>query len=337
LNTPSSVADLGERAVIDLIRGRLPAAPPWVVIGIGDDAAVVEPARNTLDVFTADALVEGVHFDRRFTPPAAIGHRAMAANLSDLAAMGATPRVALLSVALPGSLAADDLASLVDGLLALAARHRTHLVGGNVTRSPGPLMIDITAVGSVRRRHALARSGARPGDDVWVSGAIGNAAAGLGMLAGGSAFAASEGGEACTRAYLAPEPRVRLGGLLGRNRAASACVDLSDGLADGLVQLAGASGVGMEIDAQAVPVGAPAASWFASLGIDALRAALGGGDDYELLFTVPRRRRSRFEAVRRLTRDVPLTRIGRVTAEPGVWLVHGNDRDPVTGGYEHFR
>jgi len=337
LSTPSNLAALGERGAIDLIRRRLPAAPPWIVVGIGDDAAVAEPARNTLDVFTTDALVEGVHFDRRFTPPSAIGHRAMAANLSDLAAMGATPRLALLSLALPETLPVSDLESLVDGLVALATHHGVHLVGGNITRSPGPLVVDITAVGSVRRRHALTRPGARPGDDVWVSGTIGAAAAGLAMLAAGDAGVAAEDADVCAGAYLAPVPRVRLGGLLGRNRAASSCMDLSDGLADGLSQLAAASDVAFEIDPDAIPVSPPAAVWFRHAGADPLPSAMAGGDDYELLFTVSRRRRSRFEAVRKLTRDVPLAKIGRVVAGSGAWLVRGEARTPVAGGYEHFR
>ncbi|MDO8836553.1 MAG: thiamine-phosphate kinase, partial [Vicinamibacterales bacterium] len=142
--TPT-VADAGERALIQMIRRRLPPAPGWVLTGVGDDAAVVQPARNTVDVLTTDALVEGVHFDCRFTPPAAIGHRAMAANLSDLASMGALPRVALLSLALPGAWPVADLEALMDGLISLASAHGVHLVGGNITRSPGPLVVDVTA------------------------------------------------------------------------------------------------------------------------------------------------------------------------------------------------
>ncbi len=122
--------------------------PPWVVVGPGDDAAVIEPERGALDVLTTDAQVEGVHFDRRFVPPDAIGHRALAVNLSDLAAMGAAPRAALLSLVLPDALEVAAVDGLLDGLLALAARHRVALVGGNITRSPGPLVVDVTVIGS---------------------------------------------------------------------------------------------------------------------------------------------------------------------------------------------
>jgi len=177
-----TVADFTEAGLIARIQERLPPAPAWMVVGIGDDAAVVEPERNRLEVLSVDALVEGVHFDRAFTPPAAVGHRALAVNLSDLAAMGAAPRLALLSLALPAALPIADFDQMISGLTALGARHRVHVAGGNLTRSPGPLMIDVTVVGTVKRRQALTRGGSRPGDELWVTGTIGAAAAGLQML-----------------------------------------------------------------------------------------------------------------------------------------------------------
>src|SRR5215212_7282786 len=177
-----TVGDLGERQVIARVRARVPVAPAFVVVGIGDDAAVLEPPRNRLDIVTTDAAVEGVHFDRRFMDAGAIGHRVLAANLSDLAAMGAEPRTALLSLMLPDALPVADLDALLDGFLALAARTGTHLVGGNVTRSPGPLVIDVTVSGAAKRRKVLLRSGGRAGDELFVSGSVGGAAAGLAWL-----------------------------------------------------------------------------------------------------------------------------------------------------------
>src|SRR6266511_2354029 len=157
------VGALGERDLIARIQTRLPSPPAWMLVGIGDDAAVVEPERNRVEVLSVDALVEGIHFDRAFVPPDAIGHRALAVNLSDLAAMGAAPRLALLSMALPASLPLADFDGIVSGLTALAGRHRLHIAGGNLTRSPGPLVIDVTIVGTVKRRQALTRAGAQPG------------------------------------------------------------------------------------------------------------------------------------------------------------------------------
>ncbi|MCX6542967.1 MAG: thiamine-phosphate kinase [Acidobacteria bacterium] len=335
MSTPSSVAATGEHALIDLIRTRVPPAPSWVALGIGDDAAVVEPEPRSLDVFTTDALVDGVHFDRAFTPPDAIGHRALAVNLSDLAAMGARPRVALLSLILPDDLPLSDLTAIVDGLLAAAARHKVALVGGNITRTPGPLCIDVTAVGSVHRRKFLTRSGARPGDEVWVSGQVGSAAAGLESLGSGPRTAGAM--TACEEAYLRPEPRIRLGLLLAANRAASACVDLSDGLADGLHQIASASKAGIVVDAQALPVSTEARAWFVARSADPVMAALCGGDDYELLFTVGPRQRSRLRSVRQALGDLPLTRIGTVTASRTVRLKTAGGACQVPAGYEHFR
>src|SRR5215510_11229562 len=197
-----------------------------MLLGVGDDAAVVEPVRNQVEVLTVDSIVEGVHFDRRFTPPDAIGHRALAVNLSDLAAMGATPRLALLSLALPSDLPCDDFDRIADGFCALAAVHQIHIAGGNLTRSPGPLVLDVTAIGWAKRRRVLRRSGAKPGDGVYVTGNVGAARAGLQVL---RASAAPPQFQQCVARYLYPEARVKAGVLLGRNRAATACMDLSDG------------------------------------------------------------------------------------------------------------
>ena len=178
----ATVADCSERELIARIRQCLPPAPEWLLVGIGDDAAVAEPERNRVEVLTVDALIEGIHFDRTFVPPDAIGHRALAVNLSDLAAMGAAPRLALLSMALPATLPLAEFDGIVAGFTALAKRSSLHVAGGNITRSPGPLMLDVTVMGTVKRRQALTRSGARPGDDLYVSGTIGTAAAGLQIL-----------------------------------------------------------------------------------------------------------------------------------------------------------
>jgi thiamine-monophosphate kinase len=346
------VSDLTEHELIARVRAALPPAPPWLLVGVGDDGAVVEPERNRVDVFTVDAIVDGVHFERRFTPPAAIGHRALAVNLSDLAAMGAAPRLALLSMALPPEFPCADFDALLGGLLQLARAHRVHLIGGNLTRTSGPLVVDVTAAGTAKRRGVLARSGARPGDEIYVTGTIGGAAAGLQILRAGTPPAARgdpsrgpAGRGACApeadavRRYLFPEPRVRTGVLLGRNRAATACMDLSDGLADAVSQVAQASGVGAIVDAAALPVHSAARSCFAARGEDGVISAAAGSDDYELLVTVRPRSRGRLLAAR--SGGTPFTRIGVCTAERDVrlrWTAGAAVREtPLPSGFSHFR
>ncbi len=349
-----TVSDVTERELIARIQQALPPPPPWLPVGIGDDAAVVAPERNRLDVLTVDSIVEGVHFDRRFTPPEAIGHRALAVNLSDLAAMGASPRLALLSLALPPTLDCVEFDRIVAGLATLALAHGLHVVGGNLTQSPGPLMIDVTAIGTVKPRGVLTRRGALAGDEIYVTGSIGGARAGLQFLQssrGPGSVPGSEMGpfvhspadtgmDGCVRRYLYPDPRVRTGLLLGRNRAASACMDLSDGLADGIRQIAEMSGVGMIIDAEAVPIDPAARSWFTAHRGDPLTDALTGGDDYELMFTVRPRLRGRLRAAARHG-GVPITRIGVCTTDRSLLIRltedgHTLDR-PVPHGFSHFR
>jgi thiamine-monophosphate kinase len=352
-----TISDCTERELVARIQRLLPAAPDWLLVGIGDDAAVVEPARNRVEVLSVDALVEGIHFDRAFVPPEAIGHRALAVNLSDLAAMGASPRLALLSLVLPPALPLDDFDAMAAGFAALAARHRMHVAGGNLTRSPGPLMIDVTVMGTVKRRQALTRAGARPGDELYVSGAIGGAAAGLRALqaasarqAAGDPLFSTAGWQALSedagiQRYLRPEPRVRLGMLLSRNRAASACIDLSDGLADAAHRIAEASHVGVVIDAESLPIDGRARAGFEASGLDAVTEALTAGDDYELLLAVRPRAHRRLSAAAHHA-GATLTRVGRCTDDSTVTLQRANtataaaaggDRLPLPLGFEHFR
>jgi thiamine-monophosphate kinase len=297
---------------------------------------VVEPERNRVEVLSVDALVDGVHFDRAFVPADAIGHRALAVNLSDLAAMGASPRLALLSLALPDALPIDDFDGIAGGFTALAQQHRLHVVGGNLTRTPGPLTIDVTVVGTAKRREVLRRSGARPGDELYVSGSIGAAAVGLQVLK----HRETERTGLPVERYLRPEPRARLGVLIARNRAASACMDLSDGLADAVRQVAAASRVGARVDGDALPIDGDARAWFESRGADPIDASLGGGDDYELLVAVRPRLRRRLDHAARQA-GVPLTRIGVCTDDGEVVVARTTagvaSTSPLPAGYGHFR
>jgi thiamine-monophosphate kinase len=353
LSLPGSIAgprvsDAGERALIERIRQRVPPPDPALLVGIGDDAAIAAPDRGALQVLTTDALVEGVHFDRRFSTPADIGYKALAVNVSDVASMGGRSRFALLSLMLPVETTMSEVDALLDGLLELAAQTRITLAGGNVTRSPGPLVVDVTVVGSVRQRKMLTRSGGKAGDLLYVTGQIGAAAAGLDWLrheasdSSGGRPAAEPGrswnealGE-CVARHCRPEPRARVGAIVGRTKTASACMDLSDGLADAVSQLSAASGTGARIDPDLLPVHPGAKEWFARQGIDPIAASVAGGDDYELLFAVPPKKRGRLRGVMREARGLAITRIGELTADRSVGLLRNGRLEPLPSGFVHF-
>jgi len=334
----------GERAIIDHIRRRLPPSPASLIVPVGDDAAVMAPERGELQVLTTDALVDGVHFDRRFSSLADIGYKAIAVNVSDVAAMGGTPSTVLLSLMLPDAISLDDLDELLDGVLEMAAEARVAVAGGNVTRSPTALIVDVTAIGHVRPRRILTRSGGRAGDDLYVTGTIGGAAAGLAWLrenvkestAGLPRNPADPALRASVRRHRRPEPRLRLGAVLGRARVASACMDLSDGLADAVRQIAEASGTGAFVDADLLPIDPGARSWFAARGGDPITAALAGGDDYELLFTLPKKTSKRIRSAEIAARGVSLTKVGELTGDPGLIVLRGGRPEPLPHGFTHF-
>ena len=326
-----TVGGLGEHALLARILARLPRPSASVLVGPGDDAAVLAPGRNERLVVTTDAVVEGVHFSRAYSTAADVGHKALAVNLSDLAAMAATPRWALLSLVLPGAWLVEDVEHLVDGMAALAGRHGVTIAGGNITRTDGPLVVDVTAGGAVSPRRWLTRGGARAGHEIYVSGSIGGAAAGLEMLQHGAIDSP------CVNRHRRPEPRVRLGVAIGRARAASAAMDLSDGLADALRQVARASNVGVRIDGDRLPIDAVAREWWMNRGVDPVIAAVRGGDDYELLVAVPPKSGGAMRSLRRHVAAPPLTKIGVFTKDPLELVIErGGKQDALPEGFEHF-
>ena len=327
-----TTSDIGERALISRLLARLPRPSPSLLIGPGDDAAVVRPGRAALQVLTTDALVEHVHFSRAWASPESIGHKALAVNLSDLAAMGALPRWALLSLVLPPDTPLSFVDGLVDGLAALGSQHGVTVAGGNVTRSPGPVVIDVTAGGEVAQRKFITRAGAHPGDELWLSGSIGGAHAALAMLS-----ADEVPGPALAERLHRPTPRVRLGAAIAAHRAARGLIDLSDGLGAAVTQLAEASGCGARIDADAIPVMAEAREWWNAKGVDPVQVSLAGGEDYELLLAVPARWGGRLRHLRRQVTDPPLTRIGTLTRDRALVLSRRGTETPLPGGFEHFQ
>lgn len=299
-----------------------------VRLGIGDDAAIVAPAPGTELALAVDTLVDGVHFPSG-TQPRAVGYRALAVNLSDLAAMGARPRWALLALTLP---TADEawLAEFAAGFADLAGEHDVRLVGGDTTR--GPLAVTVSLCGELPAGQALRRSGAKPGDRIYVSGRPGAAAAGLACVQRDLPAGPATG--TLREAFVHPRPRIALGrGLLPH---ASAAIDISDGLAADLLHVLQASGAGATLETGALPLAAAAVELFGAE--EARRLALHGGDDYELCFTVPEAEAAAAERIAAQT-DVPVACIGRIESAPGLRCrdAQGRALDISAGGYDHFR
>jgi len=299
-----------------------------VVLGVGDDAALLRAAPGMALAVSTDMLLEGRHFSAG-ADPRLLGHKALAVNLSDLAAMGATPRWATLAIALPSN---DErwLAAFAQGLFALADEHAVALVGGDTTR--GPLTISITVLGELPEGLALLRSGARAGDDVWVSGELGGAALALAAREGRARLAVADR-EALFARLDAPQPRVELGERL--RALASSCIDVSDGFAADLGHILERSAVGARVRYEALP----RAGAFARLDDAELerRCVLAGGDDYELAFTAARAKRTELEALA-TELSLPLARVGEIEAGAPQLSVLDAQGGALShaGGFDHF-
>lgn len=317
---------LGERRVISRIRRSFDERRADILLGIGDDAALVRgPAKLLL---TTDILVEDEDFTRADHPPRLLGRKALNVNLSDIAAMGGRPRHALVGLALPGDIDETWLRQFMVGLRSAARPAGVALVGGDLSQSD-KIMISVTVTGE--SLFPVTRSGARPGDAIFVSGTLGDAAGGLRLIEKGGIHGVAKPVRPLVRAFLDPEPRLKLGALLARRGLASAMIDLSDGLSVDLRHICEESGTGAEVEAARVPI-SPALARFAR---DPLGMALNGGEDFELLFTV---RPAKAAAVEALAGTYRISRIGRVIPGRAIRLViKGSKKVPLRArGFEHF-
>jgi thiamine-monophosphate kinase len=302
------------------------------VLGVGDDCALLQPRAGMQLAVSTDLLVEGRHF-LSTVDSARLGHKCLAVNLSDLAACGAEPLAFTLALALP-HVDEEWLAGFARGLFALADAHGCEIVGGDTTR--GPLAIGITVFGEVPAGQALLRSGARAGDDVWVSGTLGDARLALEVFRGTQSVPAAVFEQARARMEL-PTPRVALG--LRLRSIATAAIDISDGLAGDLGHVLKRSGVGARLEAAlARPLLAAAGADFELPAEQQLELVLAGGDDYELAFTAPPTQRGAVEGAGRAS-GTPVTRIGTIEAEPGLRVVDAAGRASAAGfpSFDHFR
>jgi thiamine-monophosphate kinase len=328
---------------IELLRKRTASTSQSLVAGIGDDAAVFRGASGKETVITADLLVEDIDFRRTTTPPYLLGHKALAVSLSDIAAMGARPLWSLVSIGVPDDVWETEFVErLYDGLLDLANRYGVQLIGGDTSRTTDNIVIDSIVAGECASGMSVMRSGAGPGDRIFVTGSLGAAAAGLRLIERGAHLAEQNlGGDDSPKLdhillrQLRPEPRVGWGMVLAEERLATSMIDLSDGLSSDLNRLCAASGVGALIDSSLLPVDERVIELCGRRALDPLQLALHGGEDFELLFTVKPGDETRLP---RRVDGVELTRIGEITsAQEGVKISEGpRIWELKPGGWKHF-
>jgi thiamine-monophosphate kinase len=317
---------LGERELVSSIREEFSTRSRGLILGIGDDAAVIRGAEGPC-LLTTDLLIEDVHFIALLHPPRYLGRKSLNVNLSDIAAMGGRPRFALLGLGLRKGLAKAWVRGFLGGLKAAAEEAGVTLIGGDISAARRTV-VSITVIGEAER--FIPRSGARPGDLIFVSGYLGDAAAGLRLLRRGYRLGQDKKADHLLRAFLDPAPQIALGQALSRLKAASSMIDTSDGLSVDLLHLCEESGTGAEIDLEKLPLSGAIRRF--EKKPDGL--ALHGGEDYQLLFTLSPKKLPGLVA---LQKEFSLHRIGRMTRRKGIFVIDlkGRKHPLKAGGYEH--
>lgn len=325
-----TLKELGEFGFIDRIATRA-GSGSGVALGIGDDAAAVVPVPGMRTLVTADMLVEGVHFDLALTGPADLGRKSLAVNVSDIAAMGAVPRHALLSLAVPPVLTVEFLDAFVAGFLAGADEHGVDLIGGDTCSSRSGFVISVTLMGEQSPNLVVTRRGAQSGDRIFVTGTLGDSALGLKLLRQGERAGGAVG------RHLAPSPRSAAGLRLAEAEIPTAMIDVSDGLLADLGHILERSGCGAAVHLARLPLSAEYRCRVPALSTAPYDLALSGGEDYELLFTAPADREEEIGALAARL-DHPITAIGEIRAERGLVVIDpdGSSYAPASRGFDHF-
>ena len=337
------LSKLGEFGLISRFQSRLKHKSPRVIQGIGDDCAVFSPNKDNYQVLTTDALVETVHFNLKTHTAEQLGWKTLAVNISDIAAMGGRPQFAVISVAIPKRFPVDFLDQLYKGLDRACRKYQVALVGGDTVASPKHLFINLALLGETRKKRVFTRSGARPGDAIFVTGTLGDSAAGLHILK--SPKRKWQGPEAqrkkLVQRHLKPEPRVATADWLARSRhKVSSMIDISDGLTQDLGHILTAGRVGAELWEPQLPISKPLLKHSLMNHLSALDWALAGGEDYELLFTLPHEDVNKLKIESITKTGQPVTQIGVITAKKGLRLRSENGRSKILQkpmGFNHFQ
>jgi len=340
--------EIGEFGLINRIRKWITSSDPALIQGIGDDVAVIEMGKKALLV-TTDILIEDIHFDRSWSDPCSLGRKSLAVNLSDIASMGGIPKYFLISIGLPKNLPLSFISSFYRGLKQEAKKFRVELIGGDTSLSQ-KIIINICLLGEGKKRDLLFRKGAKAGDDLFVSGTLGDAALGLKILQekkkmephGQNLWSPApgiKGLEGLIKRHLSPSPRVKLGQAIAKHHYADAMIDISDGLLIDTSHLLEESGAGARICEDRIPLSNLYRKWVRSFSKDPLRFALSGGEEYELLFTAPPEMRKRISSLSHSLK-IPITRIGEILPKKeGLHIIRkdGKDYSPSRLGFEHFK
>ena len=335
------VGDIGEEELLSRIKKAFGTElPAHCLSGIGDDCAVLRSSGSLLQVVTTDMLVEGVHFLLETTSAECLGHKALAVNISDVAAMGALPRSAFLSLALPRSCELEWFDGFIEGFRELAEKHGMALLGGDLTASPSAVTINVCVLGDVEERHLKTRGQAEAGDIICVTGTLGDSGTGLRLLsdaAGRSSVAASVA-KTLVDSHLVPTPHVEEGLWLGTQRAVKAMMDVSDGVATDLHRLCSESLVGARIDLERLPLSPEVETVAETLGWDLLKLAIGAGEDYCLLATVENASWDEVATSFEKQFGKPLFQIGACVEPLGLSYYRNGEATPCPcTGYDHFR
>ena len=349
----NKLSQLGELGIIDKFYQRFSKGMPKVNLGIGDDAAALELPEGYLLLMTTDIMVEGIHFKREYTPPLLLGRKSLAINLSDIAAMGGEPLYFLLTICFTKDVEKDFLEAYIDGLHEEAKRYNVNLIGGDTSSSEKHIILSLTLIGQVKGEELLTRSNAKPGDFLYVSGDLGRSAAGLPLLQAGYRLidnkVKKEGlriskkeenyAKQCMMAHLSPSPRLELGRLLAANGFAHAVIDLSDGLSRDLNHICHLSKCGAIVQKEALPIAEATRYWAEKIMLSPYDLALDGGEDYELLITVPPEKAADLENLIKKENLTPITKIGEIVEKKqGISITQiGGEKTPLENkGYDHF-
>jgi thiamine-monophosphate kinase len=329
------LSEIGEFGFIDRIKKGCLLRPSGVIKGIGDDCCVFKDSEGAATVLTTDLLVETIHFLLDRIPPYLLGRKSMAVNLSDIAAMGADPREAVISIAVPGRVPVETLDAIYDGMKSMAKEFDVNLLGGDTTSAPEHLVINIAMVGEAPEEEILYRSGAKAGDRIFLTGRVGSSAAGLDILLTGRKF---EGASELVEAHNNPSPHVKAGRAIAKTRLAHSLIDVSDGVASDLGHICEQSGLGAEIEKERIPVASAFTRYVESFALDFERLALHVGEDYVLLGTVPE---SSAGGLERALHEAgcEFFPIGAMVAGKGIRMKNpdGTLKEIKPAGFDHFK